>query len=77
MSVLLFILPLFMFELCEVVSVVDGFELLVDDFDELQLIITVVATAVKINNMRFIGLIFCVIKCIEVYVNNFPASKSE
>ena len=32
MSVLLFILPLFMFE---VVSVVDGFELFVDDFDEL------------------------------------------
>ena len=47
--------PLFMFE---VVSVVDGFELFVDDFEELQLIITVVATAVKITIMRFIGFNF-------------------
>ena len=51
-----------MFELFIVVSVVEGFELFVEDFDELQLIITVVATAVKINTMRFIGFIFCVIK---------------
>jgi|KBSSwiStaDraftv2_1062776.scaffolds.fasta_scaffold2114416_2 hypothetical protein len=59
----------------EVVSVVDGFELFVDDFDELQLIITVVATAVKITNMRFIGFIFLFIKLIELYFINFPASK--
>ena len=53
------ILLLFMLELFMVVSVVEGFELFVDDFDELQLMITVVATAVKINNMRFIGFYFC------------------
>jgi hypothetical protein len=54
-----------MFELLEVVSVVEGLELLVDDFDELQLMMTVVATAVKINNMRFIGFVFFVYKLIE------------
>ena len=53
------ILLLFMLELFMVVSVVEGFELFVDDFDELQLMITVVATAVKITNMRFIGFYFC------------------
>ena len=55
-------LLLFMFELFIVVSVVEGFELFVEDLDGLQLIITVVATAVRINTMRFIGFIFCVIK---------------
>jgi hypothetical protein len=56
-----------MFELFIVVSVVEGFvpELFVDDFDELQLIISAVATAVKTNIMRFIGFVFCVIKLIE------------
>jgi hypothetical protein len=42
----------------DVVSVVEGLELFVDDFDELQLMITVVATAVKITNIRFIGFVF-------------------
>jgi hypothetical protein len=53
-------LLLFMFELfmLDVVSVVEGLELFVDDFDELQLMITVVATAVKITNIRFIGFVF-------------------
>ena len=48
-----------------VVSVVEGFELFVDDLDELQLMITVVATAVKITNMRFIGFYFLLLNKIN------------
>lgn len=59
----------------EVVSVVDGFELFVDDLDELQLIITVVATAVKITNMRFIGFVFLLLNFVDCYLINFPASR--
>ena len=63
-----------------VVSVVEGFELFVDDFDELQLVlmITVVATAERTIIIRFIGFVFYVIKSLkDIYSIFLPAAKND